>query len=731
MANDHEELVALFRYSVISEAVGRYLSPTERGLVVRALASRAWASPEGEEHCYSRSTLDRWIAAYHRDGLAGLSPVRRADKGTGRVSPELMAEAVRLRRAVPTRSAAQITDIIARAHGVLLSERTVRAHLARSGVSRRELTSEPARAFGRFEASRRNEIWIGDVLIGPFVPHPRRAGSRRAKLFLLVDDHSRLLVQGRWMEEENTRAGQDVLRAAICRRGVPENLYLDNGAPYRSSQLARTCAVLGVHLVHSKPYSPAGRGKQERLNRYIRERFLAEAEAAGIKSFEELNDSFMAWAEQVANTRVHAETKTTPVARFLADGPPKRPDPSSRPRGLQVVGHPPGDKDRHGVTVRQPLRGRAIPHRSGRRAPLRSGGPRRDRRRLRRRGHLSGGPIFDRAPRASRRPPGTTTGATRTRRAGHRLPRARAPRRGTGPGLRPDRLQRSAPSRLCRRRLRERGAMSAPGGLWAAHFGFTRTPFSKSVPADKLFARSAHAEAVARIQYCIAESALGVITGEVGAGKSVAVRAAVAGLDRTRYTVVYLANPSGGCRGLYVAITTALGATPRFHKAEAIAQVANLLAAEQAERHRKVVFLIDEAHLLSPEQLEELRLLSNAEMDSASPFAGLLIGQPTLATRLRQGIFAALDQRISVRYAIGGMDLAESVGYLRHHLELVGRTDQLIADDAAARLHRYANGIPRALNNAAMAGLMAAAADGKGLVDDLCAKKAVAELTRT
>jgi len=179
--------------------------------------------------------------------------------------------------------------------------------------------------------------------------------------------------------------------------------------------------------------------------------------------------------------------------------------------------------------------------------------------------------------------------------------------------------------------------MSAPGGLWASHFGFTRTPFSKSVPADRLFERGAHQEAVARIQYCIAESALGMITGDVGAGKSVAVRAAVAGLDRTRYTIVYVANPSGGCRGLYVAITTALGATPRFHKAEAIAQVANLLAAEEAERHRKVVFLIDEAHLLSPEQLEELRLLSNAEMDSASPFAGLLVGQPTLAARLRQG----------------------------------------------------------------------------------------------
>jgi type II secretory pathway predicted ATPase ExeA len=90
-----------------------------------------------------------------------------------------------------------------------------------------------------------------------------------------------------------------------------------------------------------------------------------------------------------------------------------------------------------------------------------------------------------------------------------------------------------------------------------------------------------------------------------------------------------------------------------------------------------------------------------------------------------------LDQRISVRYSPGGMDLAESVAYLRHHQALVGRADPIVAVDAAARLHRYANGLPRALNNAATAALMAAAAEGKGLVDDTCAKKAVAELTRT
>jgi type II secretory pathway predicted ATPase ExeA len=79
--------------------------------------------------------------------------------------------------------------------------------------------------------------------------------------------------------------------------------------------------------------------------------------------------------------------------------------------------------------------------------------------------------------------------------------------------------------------------------------------------------------------------------------------------------------------------------------------------------------------------------LTNAELDSASPFAGVLLGQPTLASRLRQGMIAALDQRISVRYSLGGMDLAESVAYLRHHLALAGRADPLVVD-AAARLHR-------------------------------------------
>jgi transposase InsO family protein len=87
-------------------------------------------------------------------------------------------------------------------------------------------------------------------------------------LFLLVDDYSRLLVHGRWVTEENTRAGQDVLRSAISRRGRPEILYVDNGAPYANYQLSRACAVLGIALVHSKPYAPplrAGKAGEAQL----------------------------------------------------------------------------------------------------------------------------------------------------------------------------------------------------------------------------------------------------------------------------------------------------------------------------------------------------------------------------------------------------------------------------------------------------------------------------------
>ncbi len=322
MTDDHAEAVALHRWAVIAQAANPRLSPAERGAVVRATAGRAHAHPDGSERRYSRNTVDRWIRAWRAEGLDGLRPRARADAGVVRRSPELLDEAAALRLELPTRSAAAIADILWHRHGVRVAERTLRAQLRRRGLHREALAAEP-KAFGRYEAARVNERWITDVLVGPWVPHPKVASSVRAKLFLIVDDRSRLLIHGRFMSVENTRAGQDVLRAAIVRRGLPEVLYADNGAPFANHMLARTCAVLGIRLVHSAPYSPEGRGKQERLNRYIRERFIAEAEHVGIESLDELNDRFGAWVDQVANRRIHSETGEAPEARWSAGGPPQ------------------------------------------------------------------------------------------------------------------------------------------------------------------------------------------------------------------------------------------------------------------------------------------------------------------------------------------------------------------------------------------------------------------------
>jgi putative transposase len=326
MDHNQQERIALHRWAVIAEAAGANLTGRERGALVRRIAARAHAHPDGSQRTYSRQTIDRWLRAWRAGGLDGLKPAERSDTGLVRARPELFAEASALRLELPGRSAAQIASILYHRHGIKVSERTVRGQLRRAGLHREALAAEP-KAYGRYEAAAANERWITDVLVGPWVPWPRREGSVRARLFLIVDDHSRLLAGGRFFAHENARACQELLRATITRRGVPRVLYADNGAPFSNAWLARTCGVLGIRLVHSRPYSPEGRGKQERLNRYIREAFLAEATHHGIESLEQLNDLFAAWAERVANRRVHAETGQAPAERFEKGGPHRQAGP--------------------------------------------------------------------------------------------------------------------------------------------------------------------------------------------------------------------------------------------------------------------------------------------------------------------------------------------------------------------------------------------------------------------
>jgi type II secretory pathway predicted ATPase ExeA len=264
-----------------------------------------------------------------------------------------------------------------------------------------------------------------------------------------------------------------------------------------------------------------------------------------------------------------------------------------------------------------------------------------------------------------------------------------------------------------------------------SYFGFTRLPFRKDLPPASYHHHRSHDEAVARITFLVEEGAIGLLTGEVGSGKSVALRAALSGLEPSRHTVIYLGNPSVGSRGLYQAIVARLGGTPRFHKAALIPQAEELLRIEADERKKKVILALDEAHLLDQGQLEELRLLSAGEMDAASPFSGLVLaGQPSLRSRLRLGSYAALEQRITIRYVVQPMTAEETKSYICHHLGVAGRAEAtLFSDDAVARIHDAGRGLPRAVNNLCMQALVATYASKASIVDDKAARVAISEVS--
>ena len=261
------------------------------------------------------------------------------------------------------------------------------------------------------------------------------------------------------------------------------------------------------------------------------------------------------------------------------------------------------------------------------------------------------------------------------------------------------------------------------------HYGFTRTPFGKDLAPSMLCRYPAHAEAVARITWCARERALGVITGEVGSGKTAAARAAVTALDQTRHTLIYLPDPTTGTRGIHHHIVTALGGRPAHGSAELAAQAAALIAAEHGERGRLPAAGHRRGAPAGPRPAGGHQAPDQREMDAASPLACLLIGQPTLRRMLRLGVLAALDQRIGLRYAMPAMTPAQTADYITHHLKLAGRSDTIFSDDAMTLVHDAARGLPRAVNNIATQALVAAMADRKNIVDEQSARTAVSEIT--
>ncbi len=307
--------IGLFRYMLIREAADPALSSRQRGALVRQIAAREHADPSGQPVRLTRWTLDRWIRAWQQGGFDALVPSPRQSQP--RTPPEVMTLAAALKKENPARTAAQVQRILKTQSGWAPDERTIQRMFIRTGLTSLA-TAEQAPAFGRFEASRPNEIWTGDAL------HAIRLDGRKTYLFAFIDDHSRAVMAARFGLAEDTIRLAAALRPALASRGVPEHVYVDNGSAFVDAWLMRACARLGIKLVHSQPGRPQGRGKIERFFRTVRGQFLAElteARAAQVKDLAELNRLFTAWTETVYHAREHSETGQPPLARWEAGGP--------------------------------------------------------------------------------------------------------------------------------------------------------------------------------------------------------------------------------------------------------------------------------------------------------------------------------------------------------------------------------------------------------------------------
>ncbi len=310
--SDRRRDVALFRYSLIREAADPALTNAERGVLVRALAARDHVGPGGARVRVARNTVDRWIRAWKVGGFDALVPAGRIVEPS---TPAAMLDlAVKLKREVPGRTAAQVAEIIAASQGWSPSRRTVQRLFANLGLNTRPDGSPPA-VFGRFEAAAANDRWTGDALHGPVV------GGHKAYLFAFIDDYSRAIPGYRWGHSEDTVRLEAALRHGLASRGIPRSIYVDNGSAFVAAPLLRACAVLGIRLVHSRPGRPEGRGKIERFFRTVRDQFLVEISARGdIGDLIEMNRLFAAWIETAYHRRVHSETKAAPLERFMAGG---------------------------------------------------------------------------------------------------------------------------------------------------------------------------------------------------------------------------------------------------------------------------------------------------------------------------------------------------------------------------------------------------------------------------
>ena len=245
--------------------------------------------------------------------------------------------------------------------------------------------------------------------------------------------------------------------------------------------------------------------------------------------------------------------------------------------------------------------------------------------------------------------------------------------------------------------------------MYRKHFAFTRLPFETPAETDELFESSARREAEARLAHLIDLRGIGLMTGEVGSGKTTVCRHLTAGLHPGLYRVHYVSLTTGNVLDIYKAIAWELGLPVERSRATARQAIRNEISRLVIEAKQLPVLIIDEAHHLRNDVLEDLRLLTNFAMDAEQRLCLVLVGLTELRRRLAMAMHESLAQRLVVRHHLAGLDRDEVEAYVRHRLRLAGCELPLFEAAAIEALFQSARGLPRQINRIAHYALSAAA----------------------
>lgn len=273
----------------------------------------------------SERTIRRYLAQYRQEGFEGLKPKGKGTRPKEAIPNHLVEQAILLRREVPTRSIAQIIQILEwekLADPGQLKRSTLQEKLAEKGYSARHMRmyNDPGVAARRFQRKARNQLWHSDIKYGPYLPIGPGGEKRQVYLVAFLDDATRFVLHAGFYPTMDQRIVEQGFRESIQLYGVPESVYFDNGKQYRTKWMKRTCSKLGIRLLYAKPYSPESTGKVERFNRVVGS-FLDEVTLEKPTTLDQLNERLQVWLSECYQFKPHSALgkEQSPEAAFRSD----------------------------------------------------------------------------------------------------------------------------------------------------------------------------------------------------------------------------------------------------------------------------------------------------------------------------------------------------------------------------------------------------------------------------